>query len=66
MLDTSRAKKLFRFESKTSFEEGLRCTIEWYLPHLRQATRCREGSLTGTIWMLDFSQSGFSSCCDNK
>ncbi len=30
-LDTSRAKKCFGFEARTTFEEGLRRTIEWYL-----------------------------------
>ena len=30
MLDTSRAKKEFGFVAKTSFEEGLRKTINWY------------------------------------
>jgi GDP-L-fucose synthase len=29
-LDTSRAKKLFGFKAKTSFEQGLKATIEWY------------------------------------
>ncbi len=29
-LDTSRAKKEFGFEAKTSFREGLKRTIEWY------------------------------------
>jgi len=29
-LDTSRAKAKFGFESQTSFEEGLKQTIEWY------------------------------------
>jgi GDP-L-fucose synthase len=29
-LDTSRARERFGFEAKTSFEEGLRRTIEWY------------------------------------
>ncbi len=29
-LDTSRAEKLFGFCAKTSLEEGLRKTIEWY------------------------------------
>jgi GDP-L-fucose synthase len=29
-LDTSRAKKYFGFEAKTSFDEGLKATIEWY------------------------------------
>lgn len=32
-LDTSRAEKLFGFKSQTSFEEGLRQTIAWYLNH---------------------------------
>ena len=30
MLDTSRAEREFGFKAKTSFEEGLRKTIEWY------------------------------------
>ena len=29
-LDTSKAKKLFGFESKTDFDAGLKQTIEWY------------------------------------
>jgi GDP-L-fucose synthase len=29
-LDTSRAKKLFGFTAKTSFDEGLKATIDWY------------------------------------
>jgi GDP-L-fucose synthase len=29
-LDTSRARDWFGFESKTSFEDGLRETISWY------------------------------------
>ncbi len=29
-LDISRAKKLFGFEAKMKFEEGLKATIEWY------------------------------------
>jgi GDP-L-fucose synthase len=29
-LDISRAKQLFGFEARTSFEKGLRKTIEWY------------------------------------
>lgn len=29
-LDTSRAKKLFGFEAKMDFDEGLKRTIEWY------------------------------------
>jgi len=30
-LDTSRAKERFGFEAKTTFEEGLRKTVEWYI-----------------------------------
>ncbi len=30
-LDTSRAKKYFGFEAKTSFDEGLKVTIDWYI-----------------------------------
>lgn len=30
MLDTSRAEREFGFKAKTSFEEGLKKTIEWY------------------------------------
>lgn len=33
MLDTSRAEKEFGFKAKTSFEEGLKKTIEWYKSH---------------------------------
>jgi len=29
-LDTTRAKELFGFEAKTSFDRGLKATIEWY------------------------------------
>jgi GDP-L-fucose synthase len=29
-LDVSKAKKYFGFEAKTSFDEGLKATIEWY------------------------------------
>lgn len=31
MLDVSRAKKEFGFKAKTTFEDGLRRTIDWYL-----------------------------------
>ena len=30
-LDTSRAKRWFGFEARTSFDEGLRATYEWYM-----------------------------------
>jgi GDP-L-fucose synthase len=32
-LDTSRAKKLFGFVAKTSFDRGLKVTIDWYRKH---------------------------------
>lgn len=34
-LDTSKAKKEFGFEAKTSFEEGLKKTIDWYVSSLK-------------------------------
>ncbi len=33
MLDTSKASKEFDFKAKTSLEEGLKRTIEWYRGH---------------------------------
>lgn len=36
-LDTARAERLFGFRATTSFEEGLRRTVEWY-----KSTRARE------------------------
>jgi GDP-L-fucose synthase len=38
-LDTSRAKRLFGFEAHTTFEEGLRRTVEWY-----ESERCTRGA----------------------
>jgi GDP-L-fucose synthase len=38
-LDTSRAKRLFGFEAHTTFEEGLRRTVEWY-----ESDRCIRGA----------------------
>jgi GDP-L-fucose synthase len=32
-LDVSKAKKFFGFEAKTSFDEGLKATIDWYRKH---------------------------------
>jgi len=32
-LDTSRAREWFGFEAHTSFEEGLRATVDWYRTH---------------------------------
>ena len=44
-LDTSRAKKLFGFEAKTSFDNGLKATIDWYIKNKVKAgksnSRCR-------------------------
>jgi GDP-L-fucose synthase len=37
-LDISRARELFGFESKTSFEDGLRRTIDWYEAALKSVT----------------------------
>ena len=36
-LDTSRAEKKFGFTAKTSLEDGLRTTIDWYETHREQA-----------------------------
>jgi GDP-L-fucose synthase len=45
MLDTSRAARAFGFVARTSFEEGLRRTIEWYRQSLAAG---RAGSPTRT------------------
>jgi len=37
-LDTSRAEALFGFRAKTSFEDGLRTTIDWYQQERQLAT----------------------------
>jgi GDP-L-fucose synthase len=36
-LDTSRARNLFGFQARTSFEEGLRRTVDWYVEHREEA-----------------------------
>lgn len=36
-LDTTRAEKEFGFTAKTSLEDGLAATIEWYVGHRKQA-----------------------------
>jgi GDP-L-fucose synthase len=36
-LDTSRAQDLIGFRAETSFEDGLRATVEWYLGHREEA-----------------------------
>ncbi len=37
LVDTTRAKELFGFEARTSLEEGLRATIDWYLSNREAA-----------------------------
>jgi GDP-L-fucose synthase len=44
-LDTSKAKTLFGFEARTSFEEGLHRTIAWYRG-IRRYERLRESART--------------------
>ena len=39
MLETSRARELFGFEAQTSFEDGLKQTIEWYQAHRLEPSR---------------------------
>jgi len=36
-LDTTKAKRELGWEAKTSFDEGLKKTIEWYIEHLKWA-----------------------------
>jgi GDP-L-fucose synthase len=36
-LDTSKAKTLFGFQARTSFDEGLKATIDWYRAHHKQS-----------------------------
>ena len=38
-LDTSRAREAFGFEARTTFEDGLRATIEWYERQLGEDAR---------------------------
>jgi GDP-L-fucose synthase len=40
-LDTSRARELFGFEARTSFEDGLQRTIEWYEASVYAGGRAR-------------------------
>ncbi len=39
MLDVSRAEKLFGFRARTSFEDGLRKTIDWYLANRKRGPK---------------------------
>jgi GDP-L-fucose synthase len=36
-LDVSRAEQYFGFRARTSFEEGLKRTVSWYLAHPHRA-----------------------------
>ena len=47
MLDVSRAEQWFGFRARTSFEEGLRRTIDWYRASLR--SNDRERATGGTL-----------------
>jgi len=38
MLDVSKAERLFGFKAETTFEEGLRKTIDWYLQNKKELT----------------------------
>lgn len=40
-LDTSRARKLFGFEAKTPFDEGLKATADWYIKTRKVCNRNR-------------------------
>jgi len=40
-LDTSRARKLFGFEAKTPFDEGLKATVDWYIKTRKVCNRKR-------------------------
>jgi GDP-L-fucose synthase len=39
-LDTTRAAREFGFRATTSFDEGLRATVDWYRQHRTQPVRC--------------------------
>jgi GDP-L-fucose synthase len=41
VLDTSRAEALFGFRAQTSFEDGLRNTVDWYRQQRRRASEGR-------------------------
>lgn len=40
-LDTQRAKKFFGFEAQTTFEIGLKSTIDWYVSQTKMASQSR-------------------------
>jgi GDP-L-fucose synthase len=43
-LDTSRAERLFGFRATTSFEEGLKRTIKWYLENHERTSQVQSGN----------------------
>jgi GDP-L-fucose synthase len=43
VLDTTRAQREFGFQAQTSFEDGLRTTVEWFREHLASGDRVLAG-----------------------
>jgi GDP-L-fucose synthase len=43
VLDTTRAQQEFGFQAQTSFEDGLRTTVEWFREHLASGDRVLAG-----------------------
>jgi len=39
-LDTCRARELFGFEAQTTFDEGLKATIDWYVTNRKRISGC--------------------------
>jgi GDP-L-fucose synthase len=64
MLETSRARELFGFEAQTSFEDGLKQTIEWYETHRQDdapalaAVRATDAASEGVWGSSPTSQTG--------
>lgn len=48
-LDTQKAERLFGFRASTSFEEGLRNTVEWYLQMLAATSHTSVASLSRVV-----------------
>ncbi|HYP27611.1 MAG TPA: GDP-L-fucose synthase [Blastocatellia bacterium] len=46
-LDTSRAKELFGFEARVSFEEGLGRTIDWYVGRMNEERLMKDEEMPG-------------------
>jgi GDP-L-fucose synthase len=46
MLDTSRARREFGFQARTTLREGLRRTIKWYTAQRAQAANALAGVAT--------------------